>query len=65
MQNSMQEGNYLMKNDYLMNEKKKGKMLCDNCGQEKESLVQLDFDGIIFICEKCLGPNRKKKELLN
>jgi len=60
MQMSMQEGNYLMKNDYLMNEKKKGKMLCDKCRQEKESLNLLIFDGIIiFICEVCLGPNKK------
>ena len=35
MQTSMREGNYLMKNDYLMNEKKKGKMLCDKCRQIK------------------------------
>jgi len=61
MQTSMQEeGNYLMKNDYLMNEKKKGKMLCDKCRQEDESLILLIFDGrIIFICEACLGPNKR------
>ena len=60
MQMSMQEGNYLMKNDYLMNEKKKEKILCDKCRQEKESLSLLIFDGIIiFICEVCLGPNKK------
>ncbi len=63
MQKSIERGNYMMKTK--LDEKKKGKMLCDNCGQEKESLVQLDFDGIIFICEKCLGPNRNTKEILN
>ena len=57
MQKSIKKGNYMMKTK--LDGKKKGKMLCDNCGQEKESLVQLDFDGIIFICEKCLGSNKK------
>jgi len=41
-----------------LDEKKKEKNLCDKCGQERESLESLLFDGIIiFICEKCLGPN--------
>ena len=56
---SIKKGNYMMKTK--LDEKKKGKMLCDNCGQEKESLNQLDFDGIIFICDACLGPNKKNR----
>ena len=57
MQKSIERVDYLMKN---LNEKKKG-MLCDKCGQEKENLVLLLFDEIIiFICEKCLEPNKKK-----
>ena len=64
MQKSIERGNYMMKTK--LDEKKKGKMLCDKCGQERESLILLLFDGIIiFICEGCLGPNRKIKELLN
>ena len=59
MQMSIKKGNYMMKTK--LDEKKKGKMLCDNCGQEKESLNQLDFDGIIFICDACLGPNKKNR----
>jgi late competence protein required for DNA uptake (superfamily II DNA/RNA helicase) len=59
MQKSIEKGNYLMKKN--LNERKKGKMLCDKCGQEKESLVLLLFDGIIiFICEKCSESNKKK-----
>lgn len=46
MQKSIEKGNYL---------------LCDKCEHEKERLVLVNFDGIIiFICEECLGPNKKK-----
>ena len=56
MQKSIEKGSYLMKNKF--DEKKKGKILCDKCGQERESLILLLFDGIIiFICEECLEPN--------
>lgn len=49
-----------------LDEKKKGKMLCDKCGHERKSLDLVLFeDIIIFICEKCLGPNRNTKEILN
>jgi len=54
-----------MKNDYLINEKKKGKMLCDKCGQEKEGLILLIFDGIIiFICDVCSEKNKNKQKKL-
>lgn len=56
MQKTVQKGRFLMKNK--LDEKKKGKMLCDKCREEKKSLVLLLFeDIIIFICEECLGPN--------
>lgn len=46
MQKNIEKGNYL---------------LCDKCGHEKERLDLVIFDGIIiFICEGCLGPNKKK-----
>jgi hypothetical protein len=57
MQKSIERVDYLMKN---LNEKKKG-MLCDKCGEERESLILLLFDEIIiFICEICLENNKKK-----
>lgn len=53
----MEKGNYLMKKN--LNERKEGRMLCDKCEQEKESLVLLLFDEmIIFICEECLENNK-------
>lgn len=64
MQTSIEKGSYLMKNN--LNERKKGKILCDKCGQERESLEFLLFEEIIiFICDKCLKSNRIKKKVLN